>query len=253
MKQTSDPLQALVIHGAFTPLRDKSAYFGRYAMQGMFPGEAVQELVEKGHAEILGAGEGNGAVFPTRAGLEEALKRSPPASTPEDRILAVLGSRDWEGQGGDRGALLGLFLTKASVNALAEGLVAAHEEKFLMGSVHLETIGGLVPPALASELSGSVVEAAEELELARVPDKLSPLVELARRYRFVLDVRPKAGAAVAYQWVGPVTRLLTTIPLRALAAAQKEADPGVATTDAFGALEAVLAAFDGEPKLEVLL
>lgn len=253
MKQTSDPLLALAWHGAFTPLKDRTSYFGRYAMQDLFPGEAVQDLVEKGHAEILGTGEGNGAVFPTRAGLEEALKRAPPATTPEHRIVAVLGSRDWEGKSGDRGALVGLFLTKASVKALAGGLIAAHGEKFKMGSVHLETIGGLVPPALAGELTGSVVEAAEELELARVPDKLSPLVELARRYRFVLDVRPKAAAAVAYQWVGPITRLLTTIPLSALAAALKEADPEVATTDAFGALEGLLAAFDGEPKLEVLL
>lgn len=253
MTQTSDPLQALAKHGAFTPLHDKSAYFGRYAMQDLFPSEAVQELIEQGHAERLSAGEGNGTIFPTRTGLEIALKRSPPATDDEDRILAVLGSRDWDGKGGDRAALVGLFLTQASVKALADGLAVALEKKFQVDSVHLETIGGLVPPAIASELSGSVVEAAEELELALVPDDLYPLVELARRYRFVLDVRPKAGAAVVYQWAGPVTRLLTTIPLRALAAALKVADPGVATTDAFGALEAVLAAFDGEPKLEVLL
>lgn len=251
--QTSDPLQALVTHGAFTQLHDKSAYFGRYAMQDLFPSEAVQQLIEQGLAESLGAGEGNGAVFPTRTGLEKALTQSPPGTADEDRILAVLGSRAWDGKGGDRAALVGLFLTQASVKALAGGLAMAHEEKFQVGSVHLETIGGLVPPAIARELDGSVVEASDEIEFARVPDELSPLVELARRYRFVLDVRPKAGAAVVYQWAGPATRLLTTISLRALAAALIETDPGVAATDAFGELDAVLAAFDGEPKLEVLL
>lgn len=248
----TDPLLGLAWHGAFTPLQDRSAYYGRYASQDLFDGDAVRGLMGQGYAEAQSLAAVQAPIYPTRAGLEEAARRSPPALGEGDRIRAVLGSRDWEFEINGRAPLAGLFLTRDSVAELVEGLAGVLESKSA-ASVHLATIGGVVPAAVAVEIAGEELEGAPGLELALVPDEVASLVNLTRRYRFVLDVRPKSAAVVVFQWAGPNPRLLATVTLAGLVASFEGAHPKLAGEASFARLEELVSAFEGEPKLEVLL
>lgn len=249
--QPPDTLLALAWHGAFTSLRGQSAYFGRYAVQGRFDAEEVKALLDQGLAEAQASVDAYPVVFPTRAGLEEAAKRKPSQLGDQDRIRVVLGSREWEDKVNGRAPLVGIFLTQKSSQVLTEGLLAVLSEAPRPASAHLETIGGLVPAALAADMAGEAVEGAPGFELVSVPAAAADLVDVARRYRFVLDVRPRAGTAVAFQLAGPNPRLLGPLTLSALAAAIKATHPSVADSKEFGELDVLLGEY--EEKLEVLL
>jgi hypothetical protein len=250
---TTEPRAALLElarHGSFSPMPGGSLYYGRYALQDLISGEAVNALLDQGFAEQQNAREADRAVFPTRAGFEEALRHSIARPDAGETVLAVLGSREWERRVNGRAHLAGLFLSSDTTVALLEGLAATLEATPRPDSTHLETLGGIIPAALAEILSGRPLEGAPDFELVPVPPSEADLVNLARRYRFILDVRPKNGTCLLLQWVGPGPRMFGPLTLRALAEAMKEADPSVQRAKPWLALTDAIAAFPDKIELD---
>jgi hypothetical protein len=251
MVMTEPPVALLELarHGSFTPVPGTTLYFGRYAFQDLHSGEAVRALLDLGLAEQQDAMDADGAVFPTRAGLEEALRYSAPTLHADDSVSAVLGSREWERPLGSRPHLAGLFLSPNSSNALLEGVAAIINATPRPESTHLETTGGIVPAALAEGVSGSELKGAPGFELAQVPATEARLLDMVRRYRFIMDIRAREGTALLLQWAGPTPRIFGPLTLGALAAATKMANPNVERTAPWGVLAAALADFREEPDL----
>lgn len=252
--QPQDPLVALAWHGGLTPLRDYSAYYGRYADQDLFPSAAVNALIEQGYAEAQDSSEALRSVFPTRAGLEEALRRAPPEREATEKVLAVIGTREWEVSLGERPALAGLFITEASGAQLIAELAALLKGGRRSHGVHVVTTGGLIPAALTAEMPGTPCADAPLFELAPVPETVAPLVELTRRYRYVLEVWAREGRASLFQWVGPHPRFVGHLPLGALVGMLKDAHASLATLAAEQGLDDELAVpseeMDDEPSEE---
>jgi hypothetical protein len=238
---TRDPLYRLVWHGGFASLGRRRGYFDRYALQELLAADEVRELVEQGLAESQPASERHPAVFPTLAGLREAARRWPRKVDENERVKVVLGSRVWEQEVEGRTALVGLFLSVESVAGLVAGLASALGASPEPGSVHVHTVGGVIPPGLAATLDGTPVTAEVGLELVMVPAAASQLVALLRRYRFLLDVRPAVGSVRVFQWVGNCGRYVDTLRLATLVASLK----AVATSPELLQLEGLVWRDDG--------
>jgi len=164
------------------------------------------QLIQIGDAEELPTGDDKLVVFPTRQGLERAAKLSSKKAE-IDNIRSILGRRDWELTLGDRRTLIGIFFSKSTLSNLVTQLQSVADEQQL-SRWHLETVGGVVPPSLAPELKGEPLPWAPGFELIQVPNGFSDVVDIARRYRFIVEINARNNEVMLYQEVGRISRWL---------------------------------------------
>lgn len=215
------------------------AKFGSLAVEGegdsdlYWPAELIsvehaEALIDRGHAVAPDGVQALATLFPTRAGLDEALRLSTGEPAKSDSIVAVIGSRKWEMLPPEVSApLIGLLLTENSTLRLAAALASVRRQAVSSPSLLVETLGGAVPGCIAGGLSGDALVGAPAFEFGKVPPALRRLVNLVEPRRYLLDVRLEEGSALIFEWGVKTPRLVAPLTISAIAEAIKCAVPSV--------------------------